>query len=392
MTTTETELKAYKRQLVLHDGLAFLALLAITAVLFGITLFLFRSFSTHRADLAHEAGDAGRTALAEGRPHDAIASLRTALSYSPNQRDYELMLAQALSQDGHPEQANNYFLNLWDAQPGDGFINLQLARLARQRNDRPDAVNYYRASIFGNWTGDGVIRRRDVRLELANYFIEQKELQLAQTELLIAVSNAPSIPELNVALGDALLRTGDQADALKEYQKAMIEDPRHAIAFEKAGRLAYQQGDYAHAREWLEKAIRESGGQLGSAADSENDNSTLLKNSERLLALSPALATNRADRITRLLNDRAIAKKRFDACTKQGLTTPPLPVSMQAMTARWTSSANATTRAALLRDPANEDILSNLIDDTETLTAQLCGAPQGDDALLLVLAEHDKTH
>ena len=87
---TATQLKTSKRQLVLHDGVAFLILLAVTAVLFSVTLFLFRSFSAHRADIARDAGEDGRVALSQGRPRDAIVDLRTALSYAANNRGYEL--------------------------------------------------------------------------------------------------------------------------------------------------------------------------------------------------------------------------------------------------------------------------------------------------------------
>lgn len=387
MTTIETQLRTSKRQLVLHDSLAFLILLAATAVLFAITLFLFRSFSAHRADIAHEAGDDGRLALSEHRPHDAIADLRTALSYAPNERSYELLLAQALSEDGHLEEAINYFLNLWEAQPGDGFINLQLARLERQRRDSQHAINYYRASIFGSWNGDGVVRRRDVRLELANYLIDQRQFPLAQTELLIAASNAPSDPSLSVSLGDILLRANDPADAMKQYQKAIAEGPHHAIAYEKAGRLAYKLGDYPNAREWLEKALRESAGALSSSPEPEGDTTTLLRNAERLLLLDPGRANTRSDRVTRILDDRAIAKRRFDACVKQ--TTAP-QTSLDTLTSRWTASASNATRAALMREDANQDLIRSLINDNEITTAKLCGAPQGDDALLLLLAQHNR--
>jgi tetratricopeptide (TPR) repeat protein len=397
MTTIETQLKTSKRQLVIHDSIAFLILLAVTSVLFAVTLFLFRSFSAHRAEIARQAGEAGRLALSEGRPRDAIADLRTALSYAPNERSYELLLAQALGEDGRLEEAINYFLNLREAQPGDGFINLQLARLQRQRNDLQKndhqrsgmqaAINYYRASIFGSWNGDGVIRRRDVRLELANYLIDQRQFGLAQTELLIAASNAPSDPKLSVSLGDTLLRVNDEADAMKQYQKALIEDPHDAIAYEKAGRIAYKSGDYTHARDWLEKALRESAGAASNATAPEGDTATLLKNAERLLLLEPDLAPDRSDRVSRLLDDRAIAKKRFDTCLKQ-VTAPE--TSLETLTARWTASASNSTRAALMRDDSNDDLVRSLIDDTETTTARICGAPEGDDALLLLLAQHSR--
>jgi tetratricopeptide (TPR) repeat protein len=394
MTTIETQLKTSKRHLVIHDSLAFLVLLSVTGVLFAITLFLFKSFSLHRAQIARDSGEAGRAALAQGRPRDAVTDLRTALSYAPNERSYELLLAQALGEDGHTEEATNYFLNLWDAQPGDGFINLQLARLARQRNQKADAVNYYRASIFGSWPGDGVVRRRDVRLELANYLIDQKQFSLARTELLIAVSNAPPVPDLTLSLGDSLLRAGDLADALKQYEKAFAESPAYAIAYERAGRLAYKMGDYSHAREWLEKALRESAGALSNAAEPDGDTSTLLKNSERLLALDPAHAATRAERVTRVLDDRAIAHKRLDTCLKQAesanSSAPAFDAlgSLAALSSRWTAAGPDSTREALMRNDADLDLLRGLIADTEDVTAQVCGAPGGDDALLLLLAHH----
>ena len=396
MTTIETQLKQMKtskRKLVLHDSLAFLILLAATAVLLAVTLFLFRSFSAHRAQIAVDAGEAGRLALSQHQPSEAIADLRTALSYAPNERSYELLLAQALGEDGHLDEAVNYFLNLWESQPGDGFINLQLARLERQRNEplrskrqRSNvqvAIDYYRAAIFGSWNGDGVVRRREVRLELANYLIDQKEFALAQTELLVAASNAPADPTLAVEFGDALLRANDPSDAMKQYQKAIGEDPENAVAFEKAGRLAYNTGDYAHARDFLERALRESAGAIATSTGPEADVSTLLKDSERLLALDPALATTRSERVTRILDDRAIARKRLDACTSQ--IAPA--TGLDTLRSRWTASAPSATRAALMRDDANQDLVRTLTAETEATATRICGAPQGDDALLLLLAQ-----
>lgn len=384
--TTDTTLKSGMRQLFMHDAAAFIILTAATGVLFAITLFLFRSFSSHRADLAEEASDAGKAALAEHRPHDAITSLREALSYAPGNREDQLLLAQALGEDGRLEEANNYFLNLREAQPGDGFINLQLARFARQRRQGQKAVDFYRESIYGDWKGEGDVHRRAVRLELADYLIEQKDLPEAQSELVIAASNARSIadPELDMKFGDTFLRAGDTTDALRLYQKAMTDSPRNPVVYEKAGRIAYRQGDFAHAAEWLEHALRESAGNPGSAADPEGDTATLQKNSERLLMLAPASATTRNDRVDRELHSRSLAKQRFDACLKK----PAASSAMQSLMPRW-AIAMKTTRIDLLSERTTEADLNTLIGDTEIATAQACGAPKGDDALLLLLAQRN---
>jgi len=382
MQITEASLISSRRKLFLRDSLTFFVLTLATIVLFVLTLLLFRSFTTHRADLAIRWAARGETALKQGHPDQAVPALRTALIYAPETRSYQMMLAQALGNSGHAEEATNYFLNLWEAQPGDGVINLQLARLARQRGASEEAIRYYRAAIFGNWGGEGVERRREARLELANYLIDQGNLTMAQTELLIAASNAPPGAGLEILFGDELVRASDPTDALLYYQKAIAQDPRNPVAYEKAGRLAYQVGDYVRARNWLEHAVRESGG-TATGADA------LLKNAERLLVLSPVAARTDKDRITRLLDDKAIAKKRWNACVATLSKEAPLS-AVQSLNARWAQADGISTRSALAADQSNEDMLKGLIDESEMLAADLCSAPTGDDALLLSLAKQEQ--
>ena len=138
-----------RRSLVLRDVLVFLALAAISLVLFGITLGLFRSFEAHRDSLGRSWAAQGQAALAHHDPQAAVPALRAALSYKPDERPYQLLLAEALAGSGHLDEATNYFLNLWTARPGDGFVNLQLARLSRTRDDGPP--------------GRGVLPRRHLR-------------------------------------------------------------------------------------------------------------------------------------------------------------------------------------------------------------------------------------
>jgi tetratricopeptide (TPR) repeat protein len=190
-----------KRGLLLHDGLAFVALMATTVTLFGVTLFLFRSFEGHRADLAREWAARGKTALAQRHPEAAVTALRTALSYAPETRADQFLLAQALADSGRTEEATNYFLTLWDATPGDGFINLQLARLARKKGETKEAADYYRASIFGSWEQNGAARRREVRLELIDFLTGQRELAEARNELFTVAGNAPNDAGLNLLVG-----------------------------------------------------------------------------------------------------------------------------------------------------------------------------------------------
>jgi tetratricopeptide (TPR) repeat protein len=382
---TDASLIASRRRLLLRDGLTFFVLTLTTVVLFVFTWLLFRSFTAHRADLAVRWAARGQAALSQRHPDQAVPALRTALVYAPDERSYQMMLAQALGDSGHAEEATNYFLNLWEAQPGDGVINLQLARLARRRGAADEAIRYYRAAIFGNWQGEGVERRREARLELANYLIERGNLPMAQTELLIAASNAPPGAGLELGFGDELLRANDPTDALTYYRKAIAQDPRNPVAYEKAGRLAYQTGEFAQAQTWLQRAVRESAG-APQTAETEGV-AAMLRNAERLLVLSPAAARTTKDRITRLLDDKAIAKRRWDACAAQSNKQGTLPV-VQELNTRWAQAATISTHDALAASQDNEEQLTSLINDSETMAADLCGAPSGDDALLLLLAKN----
>jgi hypothetical protein len=93
------------------------------------------------------------------------------------------------------------------------------------------------------------------------------------------------------------------------------------------------------------------------------------------------------------LRARDLAKKRFDACNARLSTASGLAAPLQGLGARWTSGDASLSRAALLTDQARQDATMQLVFDTEVQTNEICGAPSGDDALLLLLARspHPKT-
>ena len=378
---TEIESNA-KRRLMLRDALTFLSLTLIMVVLFAITLFLFRSFASRREELAESWSVRGQAAMSSGNPGEAVVALRTALKYAPGERSYELLLAQALGDAGDTEESYNYFLGLWETQPGDGFINLRLARLATARKDTQAAINYYRAAIYGTWEGDGAVRRRDVRLELSHYLIAQHDLSSARTELLIAEGNAPEDITLALVLAPLLEQAEARRDALRNYEKVLAREPNNATALEDAGRLQYGFGNFEGAHTLLEQAAREH------ALSPET--ATMLEDSAKILALAPSRKLPPAERVARILHGRDAAKKRFGSCNSLVATTGGTASSLQALGERWMSKEATMNRAALLKDPIAEDAVVKLIYDTEVQTSQICGAPTGDDATLLLLAQSPK--
>jgi tetratricopeptide (TPR) repeat protein len=388
--TLETDIESSaKRRLILRDALTFLSLSLITVGLFLITLFLFRSFAAHREELAQRWSARGQAAIASGRPDQAIVALRTALSYAPGERSYELLLAQALGDAGHTEESYNYFLGLWDTQPGDGFINLSLARLAAKKNDMQAAINYYRAAIYGTWEGDAPVRRRSIRLELSRYLIAHHDLSSARTELLIAGGNAPDDLGVTITIAPLLEQASAPRDALNYYQKVLARDPNNQTALEAAGRLEYGFGDFEEAYHLLERAAREADtSSMGDKVSPQIE--AMLNTSAQLLAVAPSKKLPPSERVARVLKARDVAKKRFESCNSKFAAASGMTSPLQTLSARWTSKEATVDRAALFNDSKELDAVIKLIYDTELQTSQICGAPTGDDALLLLLAKSPK--
>lgn len=390
MTLATDNDRDIKKRLILRDAVTFLGLTLITAVLFAITLFLFRSFASHREELAQRWSERGRAALSSGQPDQAIVALRTALSYSPGNRTYELLLAQALGDAGHLDESYNYFLGLWETQPGDGFINLRLARLAATKKDMPSAVNYYRGAIYGTWEGDGAVRRREVRLELSRYLIGHHDLSNARTELLVAGGNAPEDVGLALTIAPLLEQAGAPSDALNYYRKVLARDQENRTALEGAGRLEYGLGNFEEAYRLLEHAEREHVAEGSGSSNLSPQLTVMMENSARILALAPRKDLSDRERVVRVVKARDIAKKRFEACNAQVATASGMRSPLQALAARWASKEASVNRAALLGDPAIQEAVMRLVLDTEMQTSQICGAPAGDDGTLLLLAKSSK--
>jgi tetratricopeptide (TPR) repeat protein len=375
-----------KRALILHDSLAFLALLGSSVALFGVTLFLFQSFQAHRVDLARRWSERGRQALAHNQPEQAVAALRTALSYDPDGADArtdQLLLAQGLADAGHLDEANNYFLNLWDTRPGDGFVNLQLARLSRRKGEDREATDYYRAAIFGSWEGDGIVRRREARFELTDFLIQQHLNAEARNELFTIAGNAPMNPALNMTVADKLAEAGYLPDALSFYEKAAAADPHNPVPFERAGQAAYNLGDYPQAQKLLDRALEERAFR-SEDSDTRSRIAALAENARRLQQLNLSRDQPARERADHIFAAARIAQARLKSClaasNASGLTS---------LNARWTAAqavAQAGGRRNALADAATEDTWTTLVYTTEQQTAAICGQPTGDDALLLRLA------
>ena len=92
-----------------------------------------RAYHAQREALGNRWFTRGVADLNARRYDKAVADFRSALLYSRDNYHYQLDLAEALIGLVRTGEAYSYLLNLWEREPENGLVNLELARIAAQR-------------------------------------------------------------------------------------------------------------------------------------------------------------------------------------------------------------------------------------------------------------------
>lgn len=377
------EERGARRNLIVRDAISLVTLFLITSVIFTLTLLLFRSFTKHRQELGARWKARGERALQAGHPGIAIEDLRSALAYVPD-RATEIELATALAEAGKLQEASVYFTTLWESAPGDGTINLELARLAVKQGNEDQAIFHYQAALDGTWQGNGYDRRREVRLEMARYLISRHEDSKARAQLLIAAGNAPDDPAIKLAIAGLLEQANATEDALGIYRSVAVRREPPFAALEGAGRTAFALGMYRIAQDYLSRAL---GSPLAAhfSGDEEAADRTMLDTSLHVMLLYPSFDLTPRSRAQRVLAIRDIARQRLTACVS---TSPPGSPKLADVVSRWNQLPAQLTVSQLEQQPNLEQTIVLLGFETETAAATACGTPTGNDALLLRIANN----
>jgi Flp pilus assembly protein TadD len=417
-----------RRRLIFADTLSLVTLFAITALLAVLTNYLYQSYASHQVSLAARWLQRGDQALRDNKPQAAIDALSSALAYAPNDRSTAIKLAEALASAGRVQEATVYFNALLESQQGNGLINLQLARLAARQGNESQAIEDFQKAIYGNWEGDGYVRRREVRFELINYLIAHHRLDQARSELLVASGNAPS-DDISVQLEIArnMERAQDPSDAFHLYRTILHHHPSLREALDGAGRTAFQLGRFLDAKHYLARSLELPSTEADSdenAVSALQQSRDQLSEASRILALYPSSRLPPHERDARILTARKLAMARLTTCVNAKAAAPATPSAapaqkgssnplqslasrftrqpskpagnqaaapavdpLQGLVERWQKLPPKVSSAELAKDPELAETQIQLIYDTELVTQQVCGAPSGDDALLLKIAQ-----
>lgn len=405
-----------------HVRPLFLLLVLILAAAFGAgTVFANRFYQAKQKQLGKMWFGRGWAALAAGQPRPAVQYFRNALYYSHDDPAYRLRLAQALVAANSIPEAQSYLTSLWQDEPSNSTVNLELARLSVKQGETQTALRYYHGAIYGLWPGgDAAAQRQQSRLELIHYLLGLHDTTQADAELVALTPELPHTAVAHAQAGWLFIRTGDPERGAQEFALALRLDPKQPSALQGAGEAAFQLARYQDANQFLERARR------AGAADAQAQE--LLATSRLILEWNPYAAhlTSR-QRALRIVQAFAQARRRLAQCAaapvapnaaqpaaspapsnhasglmarilgkvsprrneKQSALAPashPNPDEVRQLQQQVAQIRDGLYPYKLERDPQLADLAMGLVAQIETITAQQCGAPKGPDLALLLLA------
>jgi Flp pilus assembly protein TadD len=349
---------------------------------FVLTSFAVKAYRAKEREVAQAWYVSGERALTAGRPEAALEDFRSALVYSQNDSHIELRLAHTLAAAGHFPEARAYLLNLWEREPGNGTVNLELARLAAHSGSEPQAVQYYHDAIYGQWDDNPAEHRRQARLELAEFLLSVGQRAQAQAELIALTAELPRDPALETQVGALLMKAGEYEHAESLFRQALRLRPNYTQALEAAGEASFETGHYSDARRYLARASRE--GALSTQSQSRLETATLVGESD---PLAPRLSGQ--ERMRRTLRAFTQSMERLSGCAAArgvSLENNQQQSDLQKMHALALALRPKLRERNLARDPDVLMEVTDLVFEIEKATERECGEPQGLDLALLLLS------
>jgi tetratricopeptide (TPR) repeat protein len=377
--------RIYSREAVLVSCIASLLLLL------GVTAFLSRMYHKTVHTLADNWAAQADDSVKAGDLDAAIAQYRDALAYSPNNTVYQFRLAEALAATGkNDNEAQNYLLALWDASPGSGPVNLELARVASNKpTGFAEALRYYHSAIDGEWPESPVSKRWDVRRELCEFLLKTGRIEQARVETMALADNTPTDDAAHqIIVGNLLLRSQDWNRALGTFRPLTSAEHPSPDAIAGAGTAAFNLGMYAAARDYLAKLPPDRKSQPAVQA--------MQTVSHEVLAADPYISGLSAkERAARAESAVQLATARAQSCIASNpnaapKATPNGPVAravaqLQQNAAQFDRMQKDWNERNLASFPDRLDDAMTLSFSTEAAAATACGEPQDKDRILWLL-------
>ncbi|MFZ0284134.1 MAG: tetratricopeptide repeat protein [Terriglobales bacterium] len=374
-----SEQEPARRLYLAREPVTLALLLVLAVVLFAGVSGLSRVYHAQQESLGNRWFTRGVADLKAQHFDRAVSEFRIALLYSRDDYSYQLNLAEALIGLKRTNEAYAYLINLWEREPENGRVNLELARIAAQRKQTEPALRYYHNAIYATWPGDQEVERRDARLELINFLLGINAKAQAQSELIALAANLDGDPEQHARAGDLFLQAQDYEHALAEYHLSLRSNHHNPEALAGAGWAAFELGRYPLAQHYLQAAVSANPGDAQSAAR--------LKTVELVLHMDPfrrQISVAERDRI--VIEAFEVAGERLKACpllaNSKGTASGPPNLEES-----WEKMKPHITQRGLRQDPDLVESAMDLVFNIERQGNTVCGAPTGTDMALSLIAK-----
>lgn len=355
------------------------------AILFIITGFAAQKYHAKERALGKEWFEMGEGDLVAGQPESAIADYRTALVYDPANDAYELSLAKGLLAAHHEDEASAHLTRLWEHQPENGEVNLELGRLAIRNQDIGQALRYFHNSIYGDWgQQDAAEQRRKARLELYRFLVNRGDNSQAQAELMALAAELPPQAPLHVQVGRMFFDAHEYNQAQKQFSQALQLDKNNKEALAGEGEIDFESGDYHNAEIHLERALRR-----------EPHNTRLekmLELAKLVLSIDPYEPDlPNAEKMRRIVRMFRQAMDRLENCAETkgvSIRASQPSTALQNLYLRAMKMDPLVQERILSRDVDKVTAVLSLVREVEDCTTAPCGVPGGlDKAIALALGE-----
>lgn len=355
------------------------------AILFIITGFAAQKYHAKERALGKEWFEKGQKDLETRQPENAITDFRTALVYSPTDGAYELNLAKALLAAHHEDEASARLTRLWEHEPENGEVNLELGRLAIRNRNIEQALRYFHNSIYGDWgQQDAAEERRKARLELYRFLVTCGAIAQAQAELMALAAELPPQASLHVQAGQIFLNGRQYNEAQKQFGQALEIDKSDKDAMAGLGETDFDVGDYRNAEHFLERALRK---------DPHQPNlERMLDVVRQVLSIDPGEpGLPNAERMRRIVQVFRQAKDRLENCVEAKIGVPQASqpsADLQDLYLQAMKMAPGVQERVLIRDADKGTAVLSLVKKMEDAATARCGEPIGmDQAIVLALGE-----
>lgn len=379
MTWTRDIAGLHWRRYVGREPVVLVWLTAIAVVMFSVVAVLSKAYTAASQAKASEWDNRGNDDFRAGHVEKAANDFRVALTYLRDNYGYEVSLAQSLLALDRTDEAKAYLTALWQRQPENGTVNLELARLYAKIGDFNNSLRFYHNAIYAIWDSDPEIQRRSARLELAQFLLDRKSQAQAESELIALSGNLPRDPELHTQVGDLFMRVPDYERALQQYESSLHLTPHSELVLASAGRAAFSLARYSLAARYFQQAL---------VLNSKNESSASLLSTARTVQRMDPDTVRPSRRAPVILEDFHDAGARLAACMAQLASRASSNVgALQNLSLQWNTMKPQMTGLRLRRDPDLAGSAMDLAFSIETASNQLCGKPSGADLALLLIAQ-----